>query len=61
MAFHFLDKDTIRKIISSLIRSNWNMQKLYGLKKKTVTKLERIRGLATKMMPDLEGIIYENT
>ena len=59
MAFHFPDKDMMRKIIASMIlpilkyaEAIWSPHK-----KKHVLKLERIQRIATKMVPKLKYLI----
>ena len=53
MAFHFLDEDTIRKIITLMIRPKLEYAEViwFPHKKKHVLKLERIERLATNMVP----------
>ena len=52
MAFHFLDKDMMRKIINTYndYTTTTGPQLEYA-KKKHVLKLERIHGITTKMVP----------
>ena len=61
MAFHFLDKDMIRKIILTMIRPKIEYAEVIWSphKKKHVLKLERIQRIATKMVSDLEDLPYE--
>ena len=61
MAFHFLDKDMMRKIINTMIRSKLEYAKVIGFphKKKHALKLERIQIIATKMVPELKVLTYE--
>ena len=62
MAFQFLDKDVMRKIITStMIRSKLKYAKvIWSLHKKMhMLKLERIKGIATKMVSDLLDLTYE--
>ena len=60
MAFHFLDKD-MRKIITTMIRSKLEYAEVIWSphKKKHVLKLETIQRIATKMVPELEELTYE--
>ena len=61
MAFHFLDKDVIKKIITIMIRPKLEYAEVIWSphKKKHVLKLERIQRIATKMVPELEDLPYE--
>ena len=61
MAFHFLDKDVMRKITTIMIRPKLDYAKViwYLHKKKHVLKLERKQRIANKMMPELEDLTYE--
>ena len=61
MAFQFLDKDMMRKNISTMIRPKLeNAEVIWSPhKKKHVLKLERIQRIATKMVPDLGDLPYE--
>ena len=60
MAFHFPDKD-MRKIITTMIRPKLEYAKVIWSphKKKHVLKLERIQRIATKIVPELENLPYE--
>ena len=61
MAFHFLDKDMMGKIITTMIRPKLEYAEvIWSLhKKKHVLKLERIQRIATKMVPELRDLTYE--
>ena len=61
MAFPFLDKDIIIRIITTMIRLKLEYSEvIWSLhKKKHVLKFERIQRIATKMVPDLEDLTYE--
>ena len=67
MAFHFLDKDMMRKIITTMIRPKLEYAEViwsththtHTHTKKPVLKLERIHRIATKMVPELEDLTYE--
>ena len=61
MAFHFLDKDMMRKIITTVIRPKLEYAEVIWSphKKKPVLKLERIQRIAIKMAPELEDLPYE--
>ena len=60
MAFHFLDND-IRKILISMIKPKLEYAKVIWSphKKKYVLKLERIQRIATKMAIELKNFTYE--
>ena len=61
MALHFLDKDMMRKIITTMIRPKLKHAEVIWSphKKKHELKLERIQRRATKMVSDLEGLTYK--
>ena len=61
MAFHFLDKNMMRKIIIALIRPKLEYAEVIwsSHKKKNMLKLEKMQRLATKMVPDLDDLTYE--
>ena len=58
MAFYFLDKNMMRKIISTMIRPKLEYAEVIWSphKKKHVLKLERIQRIAIKMVPELEDL-----
>ena len=58
MAFHFLDKDIMRKIITSMVRPKIKYAEViwFPHKKKHVFKLERIQRIDTKMVPELKDL-----
>ena len=60
-AFHFLNKDMTRKIITSMIRPKLEYAEVIWSphKKKHVLKLERIQRIATKKVPELKDLTYE--
>ena len=60
MAFHFLDK-YMRKIITTMIRPKLEYAEViwFSHNKKHVLKLERIQRIATKIVPELEDLLYE--
>ena len=60
LAFHFLDRDRMRKIITTMIRPKLEYAEIMwsSHKKKHVLKLERIQKIATKMVPELEDLPY---
>ena len=61
IAFRFLDKDMMRKIITTMIRQKLEYAEVIWLphKKKHVLKLERIQRIATKMVTEFEDLTYE--
>ena len=61
MAFHFLDKGMMRKIITSIIRPKLeHAEVIWPLhKKKHVLKIEIIQRIATKMILELKDFTYE--
>ena len=61
MAFHFLDKDMMKKIINTMIRPKLEYVEVIRSprKKKHLLKLERIERIAAKMVPELEELPYE--
>ena len=61
MAFHFLDKYIMGKIITTMVRPKLKYAKvIWSLhKKKDVLKLERIHRIETKMASDLDDLTYE--
>ena len=61
VAFHFLDKDMMKKIITTMIRPKLEYAETVWSPhmKKHVKKLERIQRTATKMVPELEDLTYE--
>ena len=61
-AFHFQNKDMMRKIITSMIKSK--LEKYAEViwshyKKKHLLKLDRKQRIATKMVPELKDLTYE--
>ena len=58
MVFHFLDKDIIRKIITTMIRPKLEYAEAIWSphKKKHVLKLERKQRIETKKEPELEDL-----
>ena len=61
IAFHFLNKDMMRKIITAMIRSKLEYAEVRWspCKKKHVLKLERIQRIATKKVPEYDDLTYE--
>ena len=61
VAFHYLDKDMMNKIIATMIRPKLEYAAVVWSpnKKKDIVKLERIQRIATKMVPELKDLEYE--
>ncbi|XP_050692945.1 uncharacterized protein LOC126983856 [Eriocheir sinensis] len=61
IAFHYMDKEMMKKLITAMIRPKLEyMETLWSPHmKKHIVKLERIQRMATKMVPELEGLTYE--
>ena len=61
MAFTYLDKDMMRKIIVTMVRPILEYAAVVWSphKKKNVRKLERVQRAATKMAPELRDLNYE--
>ena len=61
VAFHYMDTNMMRKIITTMIRPKMEYAAIVWspYKKKHVKKLERIQRMATKMVPELEELSYE--
>ena len=61
LAFHYMDKDMMKKLISTIIRPRLEYAGVVWspYKKKHVKKLERLQRMATKMVPELVEMTYE--
>ena len=61
LAFHYMDKDMMKKLISTIIRPRLEYAGVVWspYKKKHVKKLERLQRMATKMVPELAEMTYE--
>ena len=61
VAFHYLDKEMMSKIIKTLIRPRLEYAAIVWSphRKKDIRKLERIQRIATKMVPELSNMSYE--
>lgn len=61
MAFHYMDEEMLIKLIKSIIRPQLEYAAVVWTphKKKHIRKLERIQRAATKMVPSLSGLSYE--
>ncbi len=63
MTFHFLDKDMMKKILTTMIRPKLEYAEVIWspYKKKQIYKLERIQRIAIKMLPELKYLSYEES
>ena len=61
LAFHYMDKEMMRKLITTMIRPRLEYAGVVWSphKKKHIKKLERLQRMATRMVPELEGMTYE--
>ena len=61
VAFQYMDKDMMKKIIVTMIHPRLEYAAVVWSphKKKDITKLERIQRTATRMVPELKGLTYE--
>ena len=61
IAFNYLDKDIMKRIIMNMIRPKLEYAAVVWSphKKKDIRKLERIQRTATKMVPELKDLNYE--
>ena len=61
VAFHYLDKEMMRKLICTMIRPRLEYAGVVWspYKKKDIKKLERLQRMATKMVPELAEMQYE--
>ena len=61
VAFHYMDKDMMKKIIVTMIRPRLEYAAVVWSPhlKKDITKLERIQRAATKMVSELKDLTYE--
>ena len=61
IAFSYMDMDMMRTLISSLIRPRMEYAAVVWSPhtKKNIRKLERVQRAATKMVPELSGMSYE--
>ncbi|MPC56469.1 hypothetical protein E2C01_050430 [Portunus trituberculatus] len=55
VTFHYQDKDTMKKLISDMIRQQLEYAAVVWLPslKKDIRKLKHIQSIATKMVPEL--------
>ena len=62
VALHYTDKDMVRKILTSMIcpRLEYAAVVWSPNMKKDIRKLERIQRVATKMVPELRELTYED-
>ena len=61
MAFSYLDTEMMKKLISSMIRPRLEYAETVwsAHKKKNIRKVERVQRAATKMVPELRELSYE--
>ena len=61
IGFQYMDKEMMKKLISTIIRPRLEYAGVVWTphKKKHIKKLERLQKMATKMVPELEGMTYE--
>ena len=61
VAFHYLDEEMVKKLIVSMIRPRLEYAVVVWSphKKKDINKIERIQRAATKMIPSLKDVPYE--
>ena len=61
VAFHYLDTSMMKKIITTMIRPKLEYAAVVWSPhmKKDIRKLERIQRTATKMVPELKDLTYE--
>lgn len=61
MAFHYMDKEMVKKLIESIIRPQLEYAAVVWAphKKKHIKKIERIQRAATRMLPTLAELSYE--
>ena len=61
LAFHYMDKEMMKKLITTMIRPRLEYAGVVWSphKKKHIKKLERLQRMATKMVPELSGMTYE--
>ena len=61
VAFHYMDKEMMKNIITSMVRPKLEYAAVVWAphKKKHTRKIERIQRVATKMVPELKDLSYE--
>ena len=61
LSFHYMDKEMMRKLVTTIIRPRLEYaQVLWSpYKKKHIRKLERLQRMATKMVPEMKDMTYE--
>ena len=61
LAFYYMDKEMMKKLISTIIRPRLEYAGVVWTphKKKHIRKLERLQKMATRMVPELKGMAYE--
>ena len=62
VAFHYMDKDVMKKILTSMVcpKLEYAAVVLSPKAKKDIKKLEGIQRVATKMVPELRELTYED-
>ena len=62
VAFHYMDMSMMKKIITTMVRPKLEYAAVVWSPhhKKDIRKLERIQRIATKMVPDLRDLTYED-
>ena len=62
VAFHYMDKDMMKKILTSMIcpRMEYAAVVWSPNAKKGIRKLERIQRVSTKMVPEVSELTYED-
>ena len=61
LAFHYMDKEMMRKLVTTIIRPRLEYAQVVWspYKKKHIRKLERLQRIATKMVPEMKEMTYE--
>ncbi len=60
-AFNFMDKDMMRKIITTMIRPKLEYaEAVWPPYKKKHIHIQRIQKMATKLVPELAGLHYQD-
>ena len=61
LAFHYMDKEMMKKLLVTVIRPRLEYAQVVWspYKKKHIKKLERLQRMATKMVPEIRELTYE--